>query len=175
MGVCDPEGIVETRNGGRGDSSTDDFRRLYLAEMSGLVRLAHLLTGSDVAADDIAHEAFLLVRERWATIERPGAYIRVVTVNLSRNWSRSNRRRIAREHRVATADIAEIAEIVDSHAYDELLELVDDLPFRQRAVLVARYWMDLSEADIADLVGCRPGTVKSLASRAMESLRMELS
>jgi RNA polymerase sigma factor (sigma-70 family) len=58
--------------------------------------------------------------------------------------------------------------------HHELLAIVDGLPFRQRAVLVARYWLDMSEADIADLLDCRPGTVKSLASRAMATLRKEL-
>ncbi len=150
----------------------DDFERLYRNELAGLVRLAHLLTGSNVAADDIAHEAFLKVRDRWSSLENPGAYLRVVTVNLSRNWSRSDGRRTARERRFATAD-ADAADDVDSH--EGLLALVDHLPFRQRAVLVARYWLDLPESEIAELVGCRPGTVKSLASRALSILREELS
>ena len=151
---------------------TDDFERLYLSELAGLVRLAHLLTGSDIAADDIAHEAFLRVRERWSSIDRPGAYLRVVTVNLSRNWGRSDRRRAARELRVATSDVVDP---VDGHDHDELLQLIDHLPFRQRVVLVSKYWLDLPEAEIAELVGCRPGTVKSLSARAMETLRKELS
>jgi RNA polymerase sigma factor (sigma-70 family) len=58
--------------------------------------------------------------------------------------------------------------------HEELLGLVDRLPFRQRTVLVARYWLDLPESEIAALVGCRPGTVKSLASRALTTLRKEL-
>ncbi len=155
-----------------GVSVDDDFERLYRNELDGLVRLAHLLTGSNVAADDIAHEAFLKVRDRWSSLENPGAYLRVVTVNLSRNWSRSDRRRSAREQRFATAD-SDAADDVDGH--EELLALVDHLPFRQRAVLVARYWLDLPESEIAELVGCRPGTVKSLASRALRILREELS
>ena len=54
---------------------------------------------------------------------------------------------------------------------DELLDAVDALPFRQRAVLVLRYYRDLSEGEIADALGCRPGTVKSLATRALDQLR----
>jgi RNA polymerase sigma factor (sigma-70 family) len=156
----------------RGTSVNDDFERLYRNELAGLVRLAHLLTGSNVAADDIAHEAFLKVRDRWSSLENPGGYLRVVTVNLSQNWSRSDGRRTARERRFAARNVTS-ADGVDGH--DELLALVDHLPFRQRAVLVARYWLDLPESEISELVGCRPGTVKSLASRALSTLRKELS
>ena len=56
----------------------------------------------------------------------------------------------------------------------ELLDAVARLPYRQRAVVVLRYYADFSERDIADALGCRPGTVKSLASRALDTLRQEL-
>ncbi|TDT14785.1 RNA polymerase sigma factor (sigma-70 family) [Ilumatobacter fluminis] len=151
---------------------SDDFEGLYHRELATTVRLAHLLTGSNAAADDIAHEAFLKVRDRWESIVNPGAYLRVVAVNLCRNWHRSNRRRVAREQRAASVPRTG----ADDPAIDvELLDLVDRLPFRQRTVLVARYWLDLPEAEIAELVGCRPGTVKSLASRGLDSLRKDLS
>lgn len=153
---------------------SDGFEGLYRSELATIVRLAHLLTGSNAAADDIAHEAFLRVRHRWQSIENPGGYLRVVAVNLCRNWNRSDRRRIAREQRAAGAARSH-ADDVDVDVDVELLALVDRLPFRQRAVLVARYWLDLPEAEIAELVGCRPGTVKSLASRGLDSLRRELS
>jgi RNA polymerase sigma factor (sigma-70 family) len=146
-----------------------EFEELYRRELPAMVRLAHLLTGSNIAADDLAHEAFLRVRDRWASLDNPGGYLRVVTVNLCRNWARSSQRRIAREQRVAAPATP------DERVDVELLELVDRLPFRQRAVLVARYWLDLPEAEIAELVGCRPGTVKSLASRGLDTLRRQLS
>ena len=57
----------------------------------------------------------------------------------------------------------------------ELDAVVAELPYRQRAVLVLRYWLDLSEADIARSLGCRAGTVKSLHSRALARLRKELA
>ena len=151
---------------------SDDFERLYHSELATTVRLAHLLTGSNAAADDIAHEAFLKVRDRWESVDNPGAYLRVVAVNLCRNLHRSNRRRVAREQRAAGAALTYSD---DAEIDVELLDLVDRLPFRQRTVLVARYWLDLPEAEIAELVGCRPGTVKSLASRGLDSLRKGLS
>jgi DNA-directed RNA polymerase specialized sigma24 family protein len=57
---------------------------------------------------------------------------------------------------------------------EQLLELLDALPYRQQAVLVLRYWLDLTEAEIAEALGCRPGTVKSLCARALTRLRKEL-
>lgn len=57
----------------------------------------------------------------------------------------------------------------------DLLDVVDRLPYRQKAVVVCRYYLDLSETQIAEALGCRPGTVKSLASRALATMRKELS
>jgi RNA polymerase sigma factor (sigma-70 family) len=53
----------------------------------------------------------------------------------------------------------------------EMLDAIDVLPYRQKAVVVLRYWLDLSEAEIAQILGCRPGTVKSLGARALRRLR----
>lgn len=137
-----------------------------------MVRLAHLLTGSNVAAEDIAQEAFLRLEGRLDELNNPGGYLRTIVVNLSRNWQRSRARRVGRERReFEGTDTALWA----SEAHGELLALVDALPFRQRAVLVARYWLDLPEAEIAGLLRCRPGTVKSLNSRALAALRKGLS
>ena len=153
-------------------STAAEFDELYRTELSAMVRLAHLLTGSNIAADDIAHEAFLRIHQRWDTVTNPGGYLQVTVVNLSRNWCRSHARRRDRERNAANAT-AQHTVFVDTD--DELLGLVDRLPFRQRAALVARYWLDFPEAEIAELIGCRPGTVKSLTSRAMATLRKELS
>lgn len=150
----------------------DPLERLYRDEFTAMARLAHLLTGSNDAGDDIAQEAFLRLEAQLASVDNPAAYLRVIVVNLSRNWQRSRSRRAARERR--TVD-RETIPMPTRDVHDELLVLVDGLPFRQRAVLVARYWLDLPESEIAELVGCRPGTVKSLNSRALAALRKELS
>lgn len=151
-----------------------DFERLYRDEFVRAVRLAHLLVGSNDAAEDIAQDAFLRIRSVSTEISNPSAYLTTTVVRLSRNWHRSRRRRQAREQRRATETHTShvTSEHDDQHA--ELLSLVDQLPFRQRTVLVARYWLDLPESEIAALIGCRPGTVKSLASRAIATLRKEL-
>jgi RNA polymerase sigma factor (sigma-70 family) len=59
--------------------------------------------------------------------------------------------------------------------FDELADAIARLPFRQRVVIVLRYYADLTEADIAHALGCRPGTVKSLASRALATLSKEIA
>lgn len=154
---------------------------LYDREFLRAARLAHLLTGSNDAADDIAQEAFLRVGPRLDAVDDPSRYLTTTVVNLCRNWHRSAERerarvvRVARRDRVAEWSPEPYESSADVHGHDEVLDVVDRLPFRQRTVLVARYWLDLPEAEIATLLGCRPGTVKSLASRALATLRKELS
>ena len=152
-----------------------DIEQLYRDDFARVVRLAHLLVGSNDAAEDIAQDAFMRVRSVSTDINDPSAYLTTTVVRLCRNWHRSGRRRRVREQRRAVeAIVTDLGDHEVAH-HEELLGLVDRLPFRQRTVLVARYWLDLSESEIATLVGCRPGTVKSLASRALSTLRRELS
>ena len=142
------------------------FEGFYRCEWGDAVRLAHLLTGVDAVAEDLAQEAFAGVQRRWASVDNPPAYLRTTLVNTCRSWLRS-RGREQRRVRLVTAR----ADEAQALGADELLDAVDALPFRQRAVLVLRYYGDLSEQEIADALGCRPGTVKSLASRALDQLR----
>jgi RNA polymerase sigma factor (sigma-70 family) len=148
-------------------SEDDGFAMFCREEHRGAVRLAHLLTGSNDAADDIAQIAMSRLYDRFDELDRPVAYLRTTIVNLCRNWHRSEyrrRRAISRTHPPAPEP--------DPQLY--LLDLIDGLPYRQKAVVVMRYWLDLPEREIAAHLGCRPGTVKSLASRAMERLRKDL-
>lgn len=155
-----------------GSGEDTRFDGFYRDEFVRAARLAHLLTGSNDGADDIAQEAFMRLRPRLGEIDNPAAYLHRSVVNLSHSWHRSHTRRLGREQQwqqsVTSTD-------VHDGAHSELLEAIDRLPFRQRAVLVGRYWLDLPEAAIADLIGCRPGTVKSLTSRALSAIRKELS
>ncbi|MGD9996396.1 MAG: RNA polymerase sigma factor [Ilumatobacteraceae bacterium] len=151
------------------DRPHDALEDLYRRDFVRAAKLAHLLTGSNAAAEDIAHDAFVRVQAKLSTTTNPSGYLTVTVVNLCRNWHRSRGRDDARLRFVATFEQS------DEPTHEALLEVVDRLPFRQRTVLVARYWLDLSEAEIADLLGCRRGTVKSLASRAMTALRKELT
>lgn len=143
--------------------SFDDF---YRQEWAGAVRLAHLLTGVDAVAEDLAQDAFAAVESRWSSIDNAVGYLRTAVVNTCRSWQRRRSREDARLRRVAPLMRTQ----VDLGERD-LLDAVDALPFRQRAVLVLRFYHDLSEREIAETLGCRPGTVKSSSARALRQLR----
>ena len=98
----------------------------------------------------------------WDRADQPGAYLRTIVVNGCRTWHR--RRRMERERvpgpRPAGVD-AEVHELLDALAH---------LGLRQRTALVLRFYLDMSEADVAQVLGCRPGTVKSLVHRGLRQL-----
>lgn len=137
---------------------------LYRSQYQRLVRLAFLLTGSNAMAEEIVQDAFIKVRGRLSQVEHPAAYLRVAVVNGSRN----HHRRVTVERRLGRAASGP-ATVDDS--VEELGDALGRLPERQRAVLVLRYYLGMSEADIAAALGCRPGTVKSLAHRGITALR----
>jgi RNA polymerase sigma factor (sigma-70 family) len=139
----------------------------YRSAWPRLVRLGRLLTGSLELGEDLAQEAwFGLLRK--GEVDNVDAYLRRSIVNLAINA----RRRSARE-RQHLSSLTEGA--VWQPDPDDLWPLVVALPARQRAALVLRYYEDLSEAEIAKVLGCRPGTVKSLTSRALARLRDEVT
>jgi RNA polymerase sigma-70 factor (sigma-E family) len=145
------------------------FEEFYATEFARTTRLVHLLTGRDDVAEDLAQDAMARIHRHFDRLDNPAAYLRTTVVNVCRNWHRSTRREIVRNERIPLPEASLGPEV------DEVLAVVDRLPYRQRAVIVMRYWLDLSEADIADHLGCRPGTVKSLSARALERLHRELT
>jgi RNA polymerase sigma-70 factor (sigma-E family) len=148
-----------------GSGWPERFDALYRSEYPSLVRLAALLTGSGAIAEEIVQDAFVRSRSALDGAERPAAYLRTAVVNGCRTMHR--RRALALRRVPRAAGLAEAAE-PELH---ELADVLGLLPERQRAVLILRYYADLSEAEIADVLGCRPGTVKSLAHRGLERLR----
>ena len=133
-----------------------------------LVRLGHLLCGSQALGEEVAQEAFLGLVRRTHPVDEPAAYLRRSVVNLSI----TARRRQGREQRYVAAlreDVQLPPEV------DDMWQLLVKLPDRQRAVLVLRFYEDLSEAAIAEVLGCRPGTVKSLSARGFARLRREMT
>ena len=145
-----------------------DFDALYRREYAAAVRLAALLASS-IVAEDLAQEAFARVHASAAALHSPGGYLRTTLVNLCRGWHRKEGRGAR-----AMARIFPSPEEMD-HGDIEVLDAVASLPYRQRAVVVLRYWSGLTEREIAEALGCRPGTVKSLAHRALNALRKELT
>jgi RNA polymerase sigma-70 factor (sigma-E family) len=145
-----------------------DFVEVRYAE---LLRTAYLLTGSPHAAEDLVQTCLLRAIGRWDRIADPLAYLRRAMINERVGRWRRLRRELLRADPPdlavpdATVPVAERAAV---------LAALRGLPTRMRAVLVLRYWEDLSEAETADLLGCSVGTVKSQASRGLAKLRTVL-
>lgn len=149
------------------------FQDFYRDHFIATARLARMLTGNPDVADDLAQEAFMRVyqyaQNAHTRIENPAALLRTTTTNLCRSWHTSQRRAQLRMVRHG-------ADAVSLNEWDrELDDTLRRLPYDQRAVIVLRYWLGLSEAEIADSLQCRPGTVKSRHARAIRTLRKELS
>jgi RNA polymerase sigma-70 factor (sigma-E family) len=150
------------------DAGAESLEQLYRRCRPGLLRFAHLLTGSATVAEDVVHDAFVgLARHRRRVLD-PAAYLRRSVVNLSNNAHR----RAGRERRHLQSAPEPL--VVVPPDVDETWLLVQRLPHRQRSVLVLRYYLDLSEAETARVLGCRPGTVKSSTARALRTLRAKL-
>ena len=139
-----------------------------------LLRVAFLLTGDRWLAEDLLQTALLKTSRRWSSIadhEAAYPYVRRVLVTTCAGWRR--RRRVSE---VLTDSLPEQgAAAGDEVAPGSAVAALDALPPRMRAVIVLRYYEDLSEADTAAALGCSTGSVKSQASRGLARLRIELA
>lgn len=151
----------------------DGFRDFVVARTPALVRSAWLLTGNEATAQDLVQAALIKVWSRWSRLtnqEAPEPYVRRVILSTFLTW---NRRRWQGE--------IPVANLPDSAGNRDPLEDADmrasvalalrALPPRQRALVVLRFFDDLSEAQCADAMGCSIGTVKSQTSKALARLR----
>lgn len=163
----------ETTYGGPAVDARDSeaFDAFVRSRLPHLLRFGRALTGSEVAGADLVQDALERTLPRWSRIHSadPEGYVRrvMVTRNISL-WRRLRRERLT-EH-VPEQQYAD----PDSQRDGAVWQALAQLPARQRAVLALRYYEDLSESQIADLLGVSPGTVKSQASRAMAKLRVLL-
>ena len=151
-----------------------EFREFFASEYSRLCWLGFLLTGSGAEGEELAQEALVRIWWRWRLGRRPadpGSYARRVLVNRRRSLLR----RAAVEARsLGRAGPAEMVLPAESERAMVLWEAVRTLPPRQRAVLVLRYQEDLTEVEVARLLGLPVGTVKSASHRALARLRERL-
>lgn len=146
-----------------------EFEAFYREQHVPMLRLARLLTGSVAEAEDVTQDVFVRIAPKLGTLDRPAAYLRTMVVNACR----SHHRHEAVKARVASTQEAEL-ERTEPPVPGHLVELADALailPERQRAAIVLRYYADLPEAEIAELLGCRPTTVRTLVARGMAALR----
>lgn len=152
----------------------DDF---VVERMDPLLRYATVLCYDPHLAKDIVQEVLLRAQQRWphiATLDNPAAYVKRMVTNEFLSWRR----------RKATGEVVTSSVILDdlgeptadpAHGHAERLAMTAQLarlPRRQRVALVLRYYEGCDDADIADVLGCRPGTVRSLLSRGLTTLRI---
>jgi RNA polymerase sigma-70 factor (sigma-E family) len=150
-----------------------DFDQFVRDSSPGLLRTAYLLTGDRGHAEDIVQTALLQVARKWRRIRgEPAPYARRAVINLAKNdWRRRFRRP---NESTATVEPGYAPPESDVLLQQVLLRAVTDLPVRQRAVLVLRYFQDLSIEQTADALGCSTGTVKSQTHHALSKLREAL-
>lgn len=151
----------------------EGYRAFVVARYPALVRTARLLAADPAQAEDLAQSALLTTFLHWRSIREPAAaeaYTRTVMARLA---IKSGRRRWRGE--VPSDHLPEIAVIGDAYGgVDEgeaVRRALRSLPVEQRAVVVLRYYADMSETQIAEALHCSPGTVKSRCSRALSALR----
>ena len=145
------------------------FAEFVEARYGDLLRTAYLLTGSQHAAEDLLQSCLLRTMDRWTAVEEPMAYLRRAMVN-----HRTTLWRRLRGAEVLSDEVPEVAGADGTDAVAEralVLAALARLPKRMRAVVVLRFWDDLSEAATAEILGCSVGSVKSQSSRGLARLR----
>jgi len=145
---------------------TMTFEELYAAQHRAMVRLAYTLVDTTEQAEEVVHDAFAAVYERYDRIDNPVAYLRMSVLNGCRRVLR--RRMLLRRQPVPPVQdgAMEFNHVVDS---------IRRLPHRQRSVIVLRYDLQLTDAEIAETLAMPIGTVKSTLHRAIAALRKELT
>jgi len=158
----------------------EDFDRFVAQSTDDLLRTAYLVLWDLAAAEDLVQECLLRVARRWPRVramEHPTAYARRIVVNLALDDAKNRHRRNAELHGPdglsadQRHDEGAAAALGLVETTSELLDVLGTLAPLQRAVLALRFFDDLSERQVAEILGCSVGTVKSTSSRALERLR----
>jgi RNA polymerase sigma-70 factor (sigma-E family) len=173
-------GVAQESGVARSDAEVGSGRlslaELYERTAPGAVRLAYLLTGDRAVAEDITQDAFVRVSGHLAHLREGGAfdaYLRRAVVNLAKNHFRRRavERAFLERARPATARPRHEQPLVEREA---TMAALSRLPQRQRAAIVLRFYEDLSEDSIAQILRCRNGTVRSLVTRGVQALRADI-
>lgn len=158
--------------------STDvGFAAFVREQTPALLRTAYLLTGNRLAAEELVQDTLVRMYPKWHRVEQAEAPLAYVRRSLANGFVNQQRRASRREY--AYADVPE--RVDDRDAFGQLADRDDiwarlaTLPERQRAALVLRFYEGLSDDDAADALGCRVGTVRSLVSRGLATLRSAMA
>jgi len=169
--VAEGKGAV----GAGADPRSGTLEELYLRQAPGAVRLAFLLTRDPGIAEDVVHEAFIRVAGRFGHLRSAAsfdAYLRRTVVNLCMTHHRKRRVAVAYlERERARIGRAEVGTAPDIETRSELREALAQLPERQRAAVVLRFYLDQTEEQTAATLGCSVVAARSLVHRAMQTLR----
>lgn len=166
-------GAVDSGRSASKEAEKDaDFSAYMAGRQPSLLRTAYLLTGDRASAEDLVQTAFAKLYLSWDQVrdrQSLDGYVRRIVVNEHNSlWRRPWKRR---ERSTETLPESPVHDAYDEGRSAALWQFVQSLPPRQRAVIVLRYYEDLSEAETAEALGISVGTVKSQASRALATLR----
>ncbi len=145
----------------------DGLEALYREQYETSVRLAHLLTGDRSRAEELTQDAFVRIAPRLGELDNPAGYLRTVLVNLCRDAGRRSTR--AKAHPVPVERVAPEPSV--PHTSTAVWAALQRLPERQRTAVTLRYYLDLPDDEIAELIGARRATVRSLVHRALATLK----
>ena len=151
-----------------------DFREFVSSKGRSLLRSAYLLTGNLADAEDLVQSALAKTYQAWDRIQDRNAldgYVRRAMVNTHISWWR--RRRVDEYPTDEIPDQPAADALGTSELHDTLQRAIDRLPQRMRAAVLLRYFEDMTEAEVADVLGVSQGTVKSTVSRAVAKLRTD--
>jgi RNA polymerase sigma-70 factor (sigma-E family) len=162
----------------RSDRARDEFEAFVAEHGARLLRTAYLVVDDVGDAEDLVQEGLSRVARRWPKIRSmalPGAYARRIVVNLAIDLATRRSRQpdevtLEPDFGAEPVDPAALARLSQVDDATVLLPAIAQLPPRQRAVLVLRYFEDLSEAATAEVLGCSVGTIKSTTARALQRL-----
>jgi RNA polymerase sigma-70 factor (sigma-E family) len=154
-----------------------EFDAFVNANLNGLLRTAFLIAWDEKEAEDLVQECLVKVARQWSRVgsmEQPVAYVRRVLINLALDDAKRRKRHRSELYEPAGEVGTEALDFTRLESRAELVAALRTLPPRQRAVIVLRYFLDLSEADTAQALDCSVGTVKSTTSKALARLRASL-
>ncbi len=152
-----------------------EFSAFVRQHSTALLRSAFLLTGDRVDAEELVQDTLVRLYPNWGRVQAAEVPLAYVRRSLTNNFLNGRRRRSAGDLLFAEPPERAYEPDLGSQLSDRQLvrRLLDGLPARQRAVLVLRFFEDLEDAEIASIIGCRRGTVRSIVSRGLQQLRAE--